>query len=133
MLPAPAVERPPEPFPFPGSPLHQVIMIDLAADAAAHFGDFEESIVYRPRVGSTRNIVAIVDRSPPAPLGPPGTLAAQLTVAVMNSAVVGISAGELDTGGDSIDVALRVGGTPETRRITRIAEQDAGMLVLEVR
>ena len=108
-------------------------MIDLAADAEAHFGDFAEAITYRPRVGDTRVINAVVNRSPPAPLGPPGTLAAQLTIAVANSEETGISAAELDTGGDSIDVALRVGGTPETRRIARLAVQDAGILVLEVR
>ncbi|MFH1370353.1 MAG: hypothetical protein ABII09_03590 [Planctomycetota bacterium] len=42
------------------------------------------------------------------------------------------SAAGLDTNRDTVEIALQKGGTPETRRITGLVNQDAGMIKLEI-
>jgi len=108
-------------------------MLDLGADAEIFLAEYGEPITYHPRTGASRVIQAIVDRSPPAPLGPPGTLAAVLTITVANDAVTGISSAAMDLGADQVELPLRVGATPERRRIRSPSAQDPGMLTLEVR
>ncbi len=114
--------------------------LDLASDAALFLGDFGESIVYKPRPTQAvpspapRTITAIVDREPPAFLLEANGLAVPTVhIIVRNSATMGISSDEIDTGGDQVDVALRLGQAATTKRIVRIVQQDAGILRLEVR
>lgn len=108
--------------------------IDLAADAAVFFSDFAETVVYRPREGEPRTIQALVDRDPPEALGEDVTTRTPvLHVTVRNDSVAGITAAEVDTGGDRIDLPLRVGGSATTRPIVGIVRQDAGLVTLEVR
>lgn len=115
--------------------------IDLANDAGVFLNDFAEAVVYRPLVGPPRSIQAIVDREPPAWLREPpawlaeadGVLVPQLHVVVRNDEAAGIGADEVDTGGDRVDVPVRVGGTAVTKNVVRIVQQDAGLLRLEVR
>lgn len=108
----------------------------LDDDASAVFlADFAESAIYTPRDGSLppRSILAIVDRNPPqvpgmVERGPQDVL----TIHVANSATAGISSGELDTGGDTVTIARRIGETAVVRRIVRLVAHDHGMLTLEV-
>lgn len=106
----------------------------MVTAAASKFTDcFGESVVYRPRTGAARTIRAIVDRQSYAAI--PGLsqgIGPNVTVHVLNSATLGISSTELDTGGDKMDVALRLGKTAETRVIARLVGHDAGMLDLEL-
>ena len=93
-----------------------------------------EAIIYLPAGGGERPIDAIVDRDQPAELGDaPHGHAPLAVIAIRNDETEGISSAELDTGGDKVRYAVRLGKDPQDRRITGIISQDAGMLRLEVR
>lgn len=112
--------------------------LDLVNDALHTFLDadngFAESIEYWPAGAvAARQIKAIVDRNPPAPIGEaPRMLVTRLQIEVANDGTAGILATELDRGSDRVKLALRVGGTAEFRVVAAILKQDAGMLTLEV-
>jgi len=119
-----------------------VTAIQLLADGQAFLDAFPtETVIYRPADGDARNVIALVDREAPGPL--PGAGAAvgqQLTITVINQATNaddddygGITSDEIDTGGDKVDVAPRVGETRKTRMVKRIAAQDEGMMTVELR
>ena len=107
--------------------------VDLYGGDTAMLTDVGETLTYRPRAGGTRSITGIIERDPPEtlPQSPRG-IAESMTIHVVNSATTGISSGEIDTGGDKIDVPVRFGETAKTRTIIGF-EHDAGMLRLEVR
>jgi len=114
----------------------------LQTDAELFLKEFGEEITYTPSNGSPRAILAIVDRNPPEdiPEAPVGGMQKSITIQVANRStsisdddVGGISSAELDTGGDTVTLAVRIGGTPQVRPIAKLLEQDAGMLQLEVR
>ena len=64
------------------------MIYDLAQDAVAFLTDFSETVTYHPASGESRQIKAVVDRSPPADLpgAPAGALAPKATIAVANRA-----------------------------------------------
>lgn len=106
-------------------------IIDGSGDFLSEFG---EDIKYLPNGGGEREIRAVVDRELPAEI--PGAGQGQSSVIIIivaNSATTGISASEIDTGGDKVELAMRMGETVKQRRITKMIQQDAGMLTLEVR
>jgi len=111
----------------------QTELIDTAEKFLDTLGS--EAIVYLPAGGGERPIDAIVNRDPPAELGDaPHGHSPLAIIAVRNNATDGISSAELDIGGgDKVRYAIRLGKTPQDRRITGIISQDAGMLRLEVR
>jgi len=104
---------------------------------------FGESITYVKAGPVSRTIYAIVVREPAEPLAAtPDALRPGIEIHVQNKVESydasagtygGISAGELDTGTDSLKLPRLVGGTPEAFSIVRILGQDEGMLRLEVR
>lgn len=94
---------------------------------------FGESIVYHPRVGLPRTMTAIVDREVPQALAEmEGSVAPQLVIEVLNDEQDGI-ASHLFSRGDQIEVALRVGQTPERRTLTELLDSDAGLCRIGVR
>jgi hypothetical protein len=108
--------------------------LDLAADALRMLADFGETVVYVPREGEERTIQAIVERGDAAPVpGAADGLSPQVRLTVANDATEGIASSELDTGGDRVRAAPRVGGEARTMEITRILYHDSGALVLELR
>ena len=104
-------------------------------DSAAHLVDTcGESVTYYPKAGGSRAITAIVNRGQPGGLdGPPHGAAPRLIICVENDSTSGISSDEIDTGGDEVKVAVRIGETAQKRRITKIVTMDAGMMELELR
>lgn len=106
--------------------------MDISADTDVFFGDFAEWVIYRPLNGIPRSVKAIVDRSPPESMSPHG-LAPRMTVMVANDPSDGISSREIDTGGDMIDVADRVGCDATSRPIAQITSHDEGFITVEVR
>lgn len=113
--------------------------LDLAADALAMLDDFGEEVVYLPRDGPEaeigRTIRAVVERGDAMGLGVGGIDARtpSIRVTAANDARDGIAASELDTGGDRVRVAVRVGGTPQDLEIARLAYHDEGAVVVELR
>lgn len=115
-------------------------MIDLTLFTAAFLQVWGETIHYLPgsagvttTAGAGREITACVERQVRAAVqGPGDVLRPHMLVYVANSATIGISAAELNTGRDLLTIPFKVGGTPEAFHIVRVLNQDEGMLVLEV-
>lgn len=106
-------------------------MIDTAPEFLSTFG---ETVTYYPKAGGSREITAVVTRGQPAELdGAPHGHADRLTIQVANDATTGISSDEVDTGGDEVKLARRIGETAANKRITKLISQDAGMMELELR
>lgn len=108
---------------------------DIIATRTAHLASCGESVKYKPTGGGDpRTITAVVTRGQPDELEGAGFGHSPLTTLfVANDNTTGISADEIDTGGDMIEYAVRIGESVEDRRITKIVQQDAGMLELELR
>jgi len=109
----------------------------IVTDAGAVFlnGDhFAEDVTYHPqRFGATatpRTIKAVVIRNQVVTFNPDEQIVPEFEVRVANSATTGISSSELNTGGDMIRLAARVGETPTKRSVQYLTEHDEGMLVL---
>lgn len=99
--------------------------------------DFAETVVYYPHVGfgessSSRTIKAVVHRNQDVALSADGgeVVVASFEVHVANSSSIGIASSEIDTGGDQIGLASRIGSTVKRRSIIHMTEHDTGMLVL---
>lgn len=113
---------------------------EIVADADRVFlqsDDFAETVTYHPYRYATdsvrveREIKAVVTRNQVSAFTPDGeVILPELEIRVANDATTGISRDEIDTGGDQIEVAVKVGGTAERRSIQYITESDEGMLVL---
>lgn len=104
--------------------------------SAALLGNQAEPIVYTPVTGSPRNIQGIVTRNPPmVDLATQQEARPKMTVMVENNAVTGISTAEIDTGGDTITVAYRVGTTPQAYALGFDPNdgQTGNMITLELR
>lgn len=107
---------------------------DIIAEDSAIFVDidgFGETVTYNPLNGASVSIPAIVERDPPVTSPSPSmSKAPRMYISIRNKATVGRTS--IDTGGDTITVAYRYGGTAEAHPVRRILKQDAGMWVLEV-
>ena len=108
---------------------------ELIATRADHISVFGESVKYKPTGGGgSRTINAVVQRGRPEGLdGADYGHSPLATIFVENNNTTGIASSEIDTGGDMVEYAVRIGETVEDRRITKIVQQDAGMLELELR
>lgn len=90
-----------------------------------------ESVTYNPRAGGARVITAIVNRNPPAPVGTPdGLVLPRMIVTVENDDTSGISSATIDCSGDTITLAERSGGTAEEHPISRLANDDGGLVTV---
>lgn len=105
----------------------------MAVDFATLFGRgvsrlfavHAETVQYLPRGGLPRSVQAVVNRQPPTPENvPEGLVAPRLVLHFKTDATAGILPELIDTGGDQVEVALRAGGTPEKRPITRLVDDD---------
>ena len=110
----------------------------IQSDALSGFlstDEFAESVVYYPRAGGSRSIIAIVDRNPPAVYDSEGVVVqVSFMVYVANSASSGILSTELDTGGDRIGLKRKENsGATEQRPIWQLVGQDSGMLQLAIK
>lgn len=113
--------------------------VEQAFDDAMGFnlssdGPFSEPVTYRPRTGAARAIQASLVRNPPAT---PAELSRGFTpsmmITVLNDATRGISAAELDTGGDAILLAQRLGdATSAAILLPPPDSQDAATLTFRI-
>jgi len=90
-----------------------------------------ERVVYRPSGGPARTIKAVVTRSDLETV--PGVAVGGrpvFNVLLRNDETAGIDSETIDTGGDKIDLAPRVGERPVTFRITELLNHDAGLLLV---
>lgn len=92
-----------------------------------------ETVVYRPRAGGSRTILALVNRDPPETLaGADGKLPVA-TITVVNDATDGIASTELVKHGDQVEIAVHQGGDRQARAIGELSHELEHALVLEVR
>jgi len=90
-----------------------------------------ETVTYYPAVGAGRRITAVVSRGEPGgiPDIQDGSFQSP-TILVRNDSAKGIASDTVDTGGDEIECARRVGEKPKRLRILEIINQDAGLMLL---
>ena len=95
---------------------------------------FAETVTYYPhRFGTAatpRSIKAVIVRNQVATFNPDEQIVPEFEVRVANNSTTGISSSELNTGGDKIKLAVRIGETATKRSIQYLTEHDEGMLVL---
>lgn len=90
-------------------------------------------VLERRKRFAERQISALVNRRGIAELGDmPHGHGPQLTVKVANDQTSGISSSEIDLGRDKIELGVMIGENPQELRITRILNQDEGMMTLEI-
>ena len=94
--------------------------------------------IYHPLNGLPREVLCIVDRSPPEPVV--GDNVAPLLVVSVQSAgnavligERGILPDEIDTGGDQFEIAIVKGGTAEKRPISNLLGDEGASTTFEVR
>jgi len=110
----------------------------IKADATRTFlitDDFAEEVIYYPRGGGARKIKAIVDRSPPSFYDSEGgVVAISFMIIVANNSVTGISAKELDTGGDRLALPRKEEGSEFNKRVIwSLTNQDFAMITLALK
>ena len=96
-----------------------------------HFA--EDVTYYQHRFGTAatpRVIKAIVVRNQVATFSPDEQIIPEFEVRVANDSTTGISSSEINSGGEMIKLAVRVGETPTKRSVQYVTEHDEGMLVL---
>lgn len=105
-----------------------------AGARSAHKSQFGETVVYWKRGASGgRTIMAGVDRTHPKVMQEAALITQYAEITVDDDDETGISASELDTGGDEIEYSERVGKTATRRPITKLLKQRGGRMLLEVR
>lgn len=95
---------------------------------------FGESISYYPKAGGRREIIAIIERSPPALFDASGNaMLPTFVIRVANSARSGIASREVDIGSDQLEMIAKVGETLRKRySLMTLVSQDSGVTQLAV-
>jgi len=89
------------------------------------------TVTYLPGTGSSRQIEAHIAYLGPQPMdGIRGGSRPQFDLLVRNNATTGISAAELDTARDKVQIPLRMGRSVRTVRLAGLIKQDKAMLRL---
>lgn len=107
-----------------------------AANVFLNSDHFAETVTYYPHrfhtaaVREPRSIKAVVIRNQVSVFNPDEQILTEFEVRVANNSTTGISSAELDTGGDQIALAPRIGETPVKKSVQYLTEHDEGMLVL---
>lgn len=106
---------------------------ELVATTAEFLTTFAETVTYYPIGGGSREISVIVERDEPAKLeGAPHGVSHKAVIQVANDATTGISSDEVNTKKDQVELAVRIGQAVQKRLISKILDQDAGMMRLEI-
>jgi len=88
-----------------------------------------QTVYYLPKSGGSRSINAIVTYLGPQTMdGLRGGSRPHFDISVRNSSVYGISSRELNTGGDKIQIPMRMGRSVRTVRLVNLIAQDRAML-----
>lgn len=112
----------------------RTLMADDVIAVLLNTDEFAETIVYTPLNGSPLSIKAIVERNPPEPIGnPPKLVAGRMIITVANDALLGISSATINTGGDTVTLATRIGDSTKILPIHRLLEDSGGVTRFEVR
>lgn len=89
---------------------------------------FGSTIVYQPRHGDARSIQhAIIEREQQI-LDQQGVVIYAIVIRVEDSVTTGIAATEIDTGGDSVLVPVRIGESPVRKEIVQVLSTENGIV-----
>lgn len=88
---------------------------------------FGESLTYHPRGGVARTVKGIVERDVEV-ISEAGVSGKATIVRVLDKSVCGIQSTEIDTGGDEIEVSLRVGDVAKRKSIMRVMSTANGVV-----
>jgi len=95
------------------------------------FAQGGEDVTYTKRGGGSRTVKAVVTYPGPDSMTAPSSLVAPtVNVLVCNNSTTGISSTEVDRGGDTITVPLRIGKGAKVTRIIAIESQNEGFVEL---
>jgi hypothetical protein len=90
---------------------------------------FGDTIIYMPRHGPARSgIAAMIERNVEVMSEADGFVVHAMVLRVVNDSTTGISAAEIDQGGDQIKVPLRVGEPAVTRTIVQVISTENGLV-----
>jgi len=111
------------------------------ADEELFLDVWGEEITYKPKGGTQRTVLAIIDRNVPESLPQsPGGMGQNIQIVVANRKTSrddddygGIGSDELNTGGDKVALPLSIGRTAVERPLGEIVRQDSGMITIQVR
>lgn len=100
-----------------------------------------EEITYTPREGTARQIKAVVEREAPGLLEEaPGQMAPMGVILVMaNTAAIskdtrgGIGGDELNLGGDTVTLSIRIGADAQEVHLHKLLDQSGGTLRISYR
>ncbi len=106
---------------------------DMAGHGDIFLDKFGQTVTYKPAGGGSRSILGILDILDNEDGSAPGTRGPKITVWVNNNTTDGISAAEVNTGGDKLTCTYRKGVAAVDKRIVAILDQDEEMIQLEVR
>jgi len=92
---------------------------------------FGESVTYYPRSGGSKVFDAMVIRSQFETYTPSGDVVAQYLIRFLDDCTGGVSATDIDTGGDEIEIIANEGDTAKTRvTVLSIVSQANGEIQL---
>ncbi len=101
---------------------------------AALLTQFGETVTYIKQDGTEREISAIVDRDPPEFFDAGGKAVAPIAmVQVHDDSTKGITAEELNTGGDKLRFPAKKGGAASSRIIDKLIDGEGGVTEFRVR
>lgn len=110
---------------------------DIKTDFATIFGntdDFAETITYHFRGGGSRPIAVIVTRESVSFYEGDKNTTWSFTIEADNNCTTGVTASEMDTGGDEVELLLKKGDSVPVRRpVIKLLTQDEGALSFAVR
>jgi hypothetical protein len=90
-----------------------------------------EPIIYLPRGGGAVALEGLIERDVPVVLSN-GRQVAGARMTLRNDATRGIASPTIDTGGDRVRWLPKRGRPERTSRIVRVAQHDAGCVIIEV-
>lgn len=95
---------------------------------------FGEPVVYCFKKGGERHVNAIIERTPPARYDIAGNVyQPAFNIRLKASCTEGVTATEVDTGGDYVRLPEHPDGVPlKTCTVMKLLSQDSGVIVLEL-
>ena len=101
-----------------------------ARNILRHFGELEKLGYYDRDGSAVREITGTVERGPISIVTETGDVGVySFVIRVLDDSRLGISATEIDTGGDEIEVALQEGETTQKKRsIVRVIDASNGLV-----
>ena len=95
---------------------------------------FGEPVVYTFRAGGTRNIDAVIERSPPEIFIGESVVLPSFMIRFYDDETDGVRPSEIDTGGDTVSLIAEFGDSSNsTFTVLKIVSQDSGVVQIALK